>query len=196
MGHVAIGLERAGRRPEEMAYSTIALACVDRDGAEARRKARPVLASFLGEFASMNTFAAYGISDQLGAILERGGTDAVAREMPDRVARGSGARGDSRRGCGKSERLGRRGPQLGSHLLSRRIGARDPPSRGRGGHTGYRLGPLSRVRSGDDPHGAASSVWSGRSFDDSPTSSSYEPVTTRQLFVPVAAFQLSVPRKS
>ncbi len=83
MGHVAIGLERAGRRPEEMAYSTIALACVDRDGAEARRKARPVLASFLGEFASMNTFAAYGISDQLGAILERGGTDAVAREMPD-----------------------------------------------------------------------------------------------------------------
>ena len=80
---VAIGLEKAGRRPENMAYSTIALACVDHDGAKARQTARPVLASFLAEFASMNTFSAYGISAQLRAMVERGGAGTVAAEMPD-----------------------------------------------------------------------------------------------------------------
>ena len=83
MGEVGIGLQRAGRRPEDMAYSTVALACVDHDGTKARENARPVLASFLAEFASMNTFRAYGISEQLAAILERGGEAAVAAEMPD-----------------------------------------------------------------------------------------------------------------
>lgn len=80
---VGTGLERAGRSPEDMAYSTIALACADRDGAAARDKGRPVLASFLAEFSSMNTFRAYGISDQLPSIVDRGGAAAVEAEMPD-----------------------------------------------------------------------------------------------------------------
>ncbi len=82
MSHVASGLERAGRRPEDMAYSTVALACVDHDGERARARARGVFASFLAEFASMSTFTAYGISEQLAAMLERGGTAAIEAEMP------------------------------------------------------------------------------------------------------------------
>lgn len=81
---VAKGLERAGRRPEEMVYSTIALACVDHDGIKARQKARPVLASFLAEFSSMNTFKIYGISEQLRAELHGGGEATLAAQMPDK----------------------------------------------------------------------------------------------------------------
>jgi 5,10-methylenetetrahydromethanopterin reductase len=81
---VQTGLEKAGRPPEAMAYSTIALACVDRDGAKARERARPIMGSFLAEFASMNTITAYGISEELTAILERGGAESVSEAMPDR----------------------------------------------------------------------------------------------------------------
>jgi alkanesulfonate monooxygenase SsuD/methylene tetrahydromethanopterin reductase-like flavin-dependent oxidoreductase (luciferase family) len=81
---VNAGLERAGRHPEAMAYRTIALACVDRDGERARNLARPVLAEFLAEFADMATVSAYGITHELAAMVQRGGAEAVAREMPDR----------------------------------------------------------------------------------------------------------------
>jgi hypothetical protein len=64
-------------------YSTVALTCVDRDGAQARAAARPILASFLGEFGVNILTDAYGISEQLTAILESGGPDAVAEQMPD-----------------------------------------------------------------------------------------------------------------
>jgi len=66
-----------------MRYSTVALTCVDRDGAQARAAACPILASFLGEFGVNILTDAYGISEQLTAILERGGPAAVAAEMPD-----------------------------------------------------------------------------------------------------------------
>jgi alkanesulfonate monooxygenase SsuD/methylene tetrahydromethanopterin reductase-like flavin-dependent oxidoreductase (luciferase family) len=66
-----------------MAYSTVALTCVDRDGGKARAAARPILAAFLGEFGVNILTDAYGISEQLTAILERGGPEVVAAEMPD-----------------------------------------------------------------------------------------------------------------
>lgn len=84
IAQVQLGLEKAARPPEAMAYSTIALACVDRDGEKARNRARPIMGSFLAEFASMNTITAYGISEELTSILDRGGADAAATEMPDR----------------------------------------------------------------------------------------------------------------
>jgi 5,10-methylenetetrahydromethanopterin reductase len=83
MAEVEKGLARAGRASEAMAYSTVALTCVDRDGDRARAAARPILASFLGEFGVNILTDAYGISEQLTAILERGGPDAVAAELPD-----------------------------------------------------------------------------------------------------------------
>jgi alkanesulfonate monooxygenase SsuD/methylene tetrahydromethanopterin reductase-like flavin-dependent oxidoreductase (luciferase family) len=79
---VEAGLAKAGRPLDAMAYSTVALACVDRDGAKARAIARPILASFLAEFGTGVFTDAYGNSAELAAMLERGGADAVAAEMP------------------------------------------------------------------------------------------------------------------
>jgi 5,10-methylenetetrahydromethanopterin reductase len=76
------GLARSGREPAAMRYSTIALTCVDRDGVRAREAARPVLASFLGEFGTNTMTDAYGISDQLGSMIERLGPDGIDAEMP------------------------------------------------------------------------------------------------------------------
>ena len=83
IAEVEKGLAKAGRSPEAMAYSTVALTCVHSDGGTARAAARPILASFLGEFGVNILTDAYGISEQLTAILERGGPEAVAAEMPD-----------------------------------------------------------------------------------------------------------------
>lgn len=83
MAEVEKGLARAGRPSDAMAYSTVALTCVHSDGRAARAAARPILASFLGEFGVNILTDAYGISEQLTAILERGGPGAVAAEMPD-----------------------------------------------------------------------------------------------------------------
>ncbi len=83
IAEVERGMQTAGRARGAMSYSTIALACVDHDGTRARTLARPVLASFLSEFADMRTITAYGIGDELAAMIERGGADAVTAEMPD-----------------------------------------------------------------------------------------------------------------
>jgi 5,10-methylenetetrahydromethanopterin reductase len=83
MAEVEKGLAKAGRPAGSMAYSTVALTCVHRDGEVARAAARPILASFLGEFGVNILTDAYGISEQLTAILESGGPDAVAEQMPD-----------------------------------------------------------------------------------------------------------------
>jgi 5,10-methylenetetrahydromethanopterin reductase len=83
MAQVERGLATSGRTPEAMAYSTVALTLVDRDGAKARAAARPTLASFLGEFGVNTLTDAYGISAQVTEILERGGPEAMEAEMPD-----------------------------------------------------------------------------------------------------------------
>lgn len=77
------GLAKSGREPAAMRYSTIALTCVDRDGVRARELARPVLASFLGEFGTNTMTDAYGISDALSDMIERLGPEGIAAEMPD-----------------------------------------------------------------------------------------------------------------
>jgi alkanesulfonate monooxygenase SsuD/methylene tetrahydromethanopterin reductase-like flavin-dependent oxidoreductase (luciferase family) len=83
IAHVRTGLDRAGRAADAMSYRTIALASVDRDGDRARRILRPVMAEFLAEFADMSTVSFYGISDELGQMVKRGGAEVVAAEMPD-----------------------------------------------------------------------------------------------------------------
>ena len=82
-GQVEKGLRKAGRPADAMRYSTIALTHVDADGDRARAEARPIVGGFLGEFGINTLTDAYGISDQLAAILERSGPDGVAAEMPD-----------------------------------------------------------------------------------------------------------------
>jgi 5,10-methylenetetrahydromethanopterin reductase len=82
-GRVERGMAKAGRNPAEMAYSTVALTCVDQDGERARATARPVFGSFLGEFGVNTMTDAYGISDELAAIVERNGPEGVTAAMPD-----------------------------------------------------------------------------------------------------------------
>jgi alkanesulfonate monooxygenase SsuD/methylene tetrahydromethanopterin reductase-like flavin-dependent oxidoreductase (luciferase family) len=82
MAQVEKGLATSGRTAGSMAYSTVALTLVDRDGAAARAAARPILASFLGEFGVNTLTDAYGISGQVTEILERGGPEAMEAEMP------------------------------------------------------------------------------------------------------------------
>jgi 5,10-methylenetetrahydromethanopterin reductase len=77
------GLRKAGRPADAMAYSTIALTCVDRDGAAARAALRPIFGGFLAEFGVNTMTDAYGISDELAALIERGGEEAVTAGMPD-----------------------------------------------------------------------------------------------------------------
>jgi 5,10-methylenetetrahydromethanopterin reductase len=81
-GRVEKGLAKAGRPPEAMRYSTIALTCVDRDGERARDAVRPILGSFLAEFGVNTMTDAYGISDELTALIERHGADGIADRMP------------------------------------------------------------------------------------------------------------------
>ncbi|HEY2788716.1 MAG TPA: LLM class flavin-dependent oxidoreductase [Gaiellales bacterium] len=81
---VAIGLEKAGRPADAMSYETIALACVHPDGERARAAARPILASFLAEFGVNALTDAYGISEELTAIVAQGGAEAVEQRMPGR----------------------------------------------------------------------------------------------------------------
>ena len=83
ISHVESGMRKAGRPLDAMTYSTIALACVDDDGAKARDIARPILASFLAEFGVNSLTDAYGVSDELTSMLERGGEGILLKEMPD-----------------------------------------------------------------------------------------------------------------
>jgi 5,10-methylenetetrahydromethanopterin reductase len=83
MAQVEKGLTSSGRSAVSMAYSTVALTLVDRDGARARAAARPILASFLGEFGVNTLTDAYGISEQVTELIDRGGPEAIEAEMPD-----------------------------------------------------------------------------------------------------------------
>jgi 5,10-methylenetetrahydromethanopterin reductase len=82
MAQVEKGLASSGRTTADMAYSTVALTCVQRDGAAARAAVRPIFASFLAEFGVNTLTDAYGISDRVTEILERGGAEAMEAEMP------------------------------------------------------------------------------------------------------------------
>jgi 5,10-methylenetetrahydromethanopterin reductase len=83
MEQVEKGLARSGRTSGDLAYSVVALTCVDRDGAKARAAAKPILASFLAEFGVNTMTDAHGISDEITSILERVGVEGFEAEMPD-----------------------------------------------------------------------------------------------------------------
>src|SRR4029453_7411006 len=80
---VGEGCARAGRADGSVAFSTVAMTCVDEDGDRARAALRPMFSGFLAEFGVNTMTDAYGISDQLTDMIERGGADVVEAEMPD-----------------------------------------------------------------------------------------------------------------
>jgi 5,10-methylenetetrahydromethanopterin reductase len=77
----AEGARDAGRSGPRV-LSTFAFFSVDRDGGRAKRDVRESIAFYLAAGGRNALTDAYGISDELEAMLESGGADAVAREMP------------------------------------------------------------------------------------------------------------------
>ena len=79
----AEGAREAGRSGAR-ALSTFAFFSVDRDGDRAKRDLRESVAFYLAAGGRNALTDAYGISDELEAMLESGGPAAVEREMPAR----------------------------------------------------------------------------------------------------------------
>ena len=77
----AEGAHDAGRR-DTRALSTFAFFSVDRDGERAKRELRESVAFYLAAGGPNALTDAYGISDELAAMLASGGAEVVAREMP------------------------------------------------------------------------------------------------------------------
>lgn len=79
---IATGRERGGADAEHR-VTTFALCAVDDDSARAKSAARSAVAFYLAAGGPNALTDAYGISDELRAMLADGGHDHVARAMPD-----------------------------------------------------------------------------------------------------------------
>jgi 5,10-methylenetetrahydromethanopterin reductase len=80
---VADGAEEVGRDGARR-MATFAFVSIGRDGAAAKAALRRPMAFYLAAGGSNALTDAYGISDDLDAMLDGGSADAVEREMPDR----------------------------------------------------------------------------------------------------------------
>jgi alkanesulfonate monooxygenase SsuD/methylene tetrahydromethanopterin reductase-like flavin-dependent oxidoreductase (luciferase family) len=60
-----------------------ALGCIDRDTGKARAVMRNVTAHYLAAMGPTDLTGSYGANEMLKDMIQRGGADAVAREMPD-----------------------------------------------------------------------------------------------------------------
>lgn len=80
---IASGARRAGRDASDHEVTTFAICAVDEDRREAMQAARAAVAFYLGAGCANALTSAYGISNELTAMLARGGPAEVARAMPD-----------------------------------------------------------------------------------------------------------------
>jgi alkanesulfonate monooxygenase SsuD/methylene tetrahydromethanopterin reductase-like flavin-dependent oxidoreductase (luciferase family) len=99
------GLHSSGRGPEEHRVTTFALCAVDEDGARAREHARAAVAFYLAAGGPNAITTAYGINDQLVAMIEAGGLREVQESMPDAWVEDLAVAGDPDECTGKIERL-------------------------------------------------------------------------------------------
>lgn len=82
LGHIKEGMAEGGRTSHTV--PTFALFSIDRDSKAAKAAIRTPLAFYLSAVGPHNPLtAAFGYNDQLADLLERGGADLLAREMPD-----------------------------------------------------------------------------------------------------------------
>ena len=82
LGHIREGMADGGRTSH--LAPTFALFSIDKDGEAARAAVRPQIAFYLSAVGPHNPLTApFGYNDQIGTLLERGGVDLLAREMPD-----------------------------------------------------------------------------------------------------------------
>jgi len=76
--------QQVGRAAGDYLLPTFALFSIDRDGAAARAAVRPMLAFYLAALGAPNPLTEpYGYNTALADMLDRGGADLVAKEMPD-----------------------------------------------------------------------------------------------------------------
>lgn len=80
---IAEGAARAGRDPAHHEVVVFAIHSSDRDGDAARAMLRPTVAFYLAAGGRNALTDAYGISDDLEAMLDAGGVDAVRDALPD-----------------------------------------------------------------------------------------------------------------
>lgn len=80
---IAEGAATANRDPDRHALTVFAICSVDDDAPTARAPLRDTVAFYLAAGGANALTDAYGISDELTAMIERGGVDAVRDEMPD-----------------------------------------------------------------------------------------------------------------
>jgi alkanesulfonate monooxygenase SsuD/methylene tetrahydromethanopterin reductase-like flavin-dependent oxidoreductase (luciferase family) len=79
---IAAGAATSGRTGHHR-VTTYVLYSVDRDARAAKEELRDATAFYLEAMPDNALGRVYGIVDQVGAMLGRGGAEAVAREMPD-----------------------------------------------------------------------------------------------------------------
>lgn len=80
---IALGAQRSGRDMAGHEVTTFALCAVDTDSARAKQAARAAVAFYLAAGGTNALTSAYGIDDELQAMLVAGGPAEVARSMPD-----------------------------------------------------------------------------------------------------------------
>jgi len=80
---IRAGAERAGRDPAAHRVTAFAIYGVDEDGAAAKRAVRETAAFYLAAGGPNAITDAAGISDDLAALIARGGAAAVAQDAPD-----------------------------------------------------------------------------------------------------------------
>lgn len=91
---IAVGADRAGRDPHRHAITTFALCAVDEDSAAAKAAARSAVAFYLGAGGPNALTDAYGVSDELRAMIEAGGLPEVQQKMPDQWVEDLAVAGD------------------------------------------------------------------------------------------------------
>lgn len=104
-GQISKGLAASGRSLEQHRVTTFALCAIDEDGAKARDRARAAVAFYLASGGPNAITAAYGINDELVAMIEAGGLRAVQESMPDAWVEDLAVAGDPDDCARKIERL-------------------------------------------------------------------------------------------
>jgi alkanesulfonate monooxygenase SsuD/methylene tetrahydromethanopterin reductase-like flavin-dependent oxidoreductase (luciferase family) len=99
------GLAASGRSPQDHRVTTFALCAIDEDGAKARDRARAAVAFYLASGGPNAITAAYGINDELVAMIEAGGLRSVQESMPDAWVDDLAVAGDPDDCARKIERL-------------------------------------------------------------------------------------------
>lgn len=82
LGHIKAGMTDGGRTSHLV--PTFALFSIGKDREAARAAVRPQIAFYLSAVGPYNPLTSpFGYNDQIGSLLERGGVDLLAREMPE-----------------------------------------------------------------------------------------------------------------